>query len=109
EHIGFARVEDELQCVVAVARGLGGVERRAAADHGDASLGEPTVGRYLGQPLGLHGDRLPRQVSCHTALYTMTGDGGLRALRAGERPAGPDLADATRAIRVVRRDAGGRL
>ena len=75
EHIGLARVEHELERVVAVARCLGGVERRAAADDRDAALREAPAGRHLGQPFGLHGDGLPRQVSCHTALYTMTGMG----------------------------------
>ena len=79
EHVGLGRVEHELERVVAGARGLGGVERRAAADDGDAALGEAPVGRHLRQPFGLHGDRLPRQVSRHTPSIPWPGWGSSSA------------------------------
>ena len=88
---------------------LGGVERRAAADGRDASVRQPRVGRHLGQPLGLRRDRLPHLLARHGCLYTMAGDGGLRAPLAVERPAGADRADAARAVGLLLRHARRRL
>ena len=109
EHIGRRRREHGLERVDPLAGRLGGVERRAAADGRDASVRQPRTGRHLGQPLGLRRDRLPHLLARHGCLYTMAGDGGLRAHLAVERATGADRADAARAVGLLLRHARRRL
>ncbi len=109
EHVGVGRREHGLERVDAVAARLRGVEGGAAADGGDAAFRQPQAGRHLGQPLRLRRDRLPHLLARHGCLYTMAGDGGLRAPLAVERPTGADRADAARAVGLLLRHARGRL
>ena len=59
EQVGLGRCEHRLERLDAVARGLGGVERRAAADGGVAPGRQPAIGGHSGEPVGLREDRRP--------------------------------------------------
>ena len=75
EHIGLGRLEHELERVDPVAGGLRGVERGAAADDGDAPLGQPLPRREPAPatPAGprppLSSSRRPRHPLYHAAPW----------------------------------------
>ena len=91
EHVGLGRIEHELQRVDPLPEVCAAWNDVPQPTTATRPSGSRWSGRNLRQPLGLHGDRLPRQVSCHGALYTMAGVGvferfelqnGLRVLTA---------------------------
>ena len=89
EQVGVAfRPQHELECLHGISPGHGRVERGAAAGEEEPRpVGEAPVGRHLGQPLRLGGDRPSRLLAVHEGyVYTIERGDGVPTRHARQRP-----------------------